>query len=385
MIGARGLYTTRSFGAGLSHAYVVNGLDVPYDVLVNGDRISVPAGGRRKLSVGFGEVVVEPVPGDYSFEPATAEVDVSLFERLGDDSTLIFNPDRSALFVIETAYYSSNPSLADPGKYEAHFGEASYVFEDVDYHFTETPEQIEVSSTPRNVERRALIHQNERSPGDRLAQVAALSLAYQQVLFLVRDGREREADRLIAGFLMQMRDHGLDRDEVESVGSMRAVARAEAHLDRKAYAKAAAASPDPLTRFGGALLDGDLDGAAEILGSGVAEAGAAEHLLLHAIAAYRDHPELAARHRGLALALLDAGSVDEKRLASWMRGEEEPPLRAACEVYPTPDKRPIALAVLGVQGTERRRELLEAALQHSYRNGLVKMLLVSILEREEEG
>ena len=215
------------------------------------------------------------------------------------------------------------------------------------------------------------------NPGD-------LSVAYQQVIFLIRGGRASEAERLTAGFLTLMRDHGLARDEVESVRTMLAVADAEARFDRAAYVEAAAASPDPLFRFGGALLDGDLEGAAGILSSGAAEAGAAEHLLLHVIAAEHDRPELATRHRALALALLEAGSAGERRLASWMRGEEEPSLRGAFEVYPTSDDRPIVLAVLGVQETDRRQEFLEAALLHSYRNGLARMLLEPMLEAEEE-
>ena len=60
LVGLLGWYVSRGFSARIAHAYVVNGLNVPYDVLVNGDRVSVPAGGRRELRVGFGAVTVEP-------------------------------------------------------------------------------------------------------------------------------------------------------------------------------------------------------------------------------------------------------------------------------------------------------------------------------------
>jgi len=166
LLAALVVYGYRTITAPISGVYVVNGLDEPYDVLVNGRTVSLPAAFRQSLTLPFGEVRIEPAPGGLPIEPAVIEVDQPLFTRAFDDTTLVVNPDRSALFVVETARYSVAGDR-EPG-YEPLFGEPFYVFHGLDYTFSEAPAQISLSSRSQVVTRTALQHVREFPPVDRL-------------------------------------------------------------------------------------------------------------------------------------------------------------------------------------------------------------------------
>ena len=142
------------------NVFVVNGLDIPYSVLVNGERMKLPAGGRVRADVGYGTLSVEPAPGDLPIDPAEMEIEAAFFSRDSDKLLFVINPDRSALIVWDEVTYGDESRTAATGGHRLHVGEPYYSFPNTDYPFRDSPKTVKPRSG-RPMERRYRVTQVE--------------------------------------------------------------------------------------------------------------------------------------------------------------------------------------------------------------------------------
>ena len=131
----------------IPHAYVVNGLDMPYSVLVNDALVNVPAHGWQQIGLNSGAVDVRPMAdgGGFTFTPFQIAVPPG---RDTQEPTLIINPDKVAVLSWEQIVYHRKSSESVDGfadQYAFHTGDAYYDFRGVTDHFVEPTETVEVS------------------------------------------------------------------------------------------------------------------------------------------------------------------------------------------------------------------------------------------------
>ncbi|MCA9254947.1 MAG: hypothetical protein KDA33_04890 [Phycisphaerales bacterium] len=127
-------------------AYVVNGLDTPYDVSVNGTTLSLPARAETRVAAEFGDNVIEAGPGAPPFEPIHFRIESDFFSRLFDDRVWIVNPDQLAAIVWKDIRYAPNPSSTPVDNRRFFAGKDRYVFDNVDYPFASPPDSLTVES-----------------------------------------------------------------------------------------------------------------------------------------------------------------------------------------------------------------------------------------------
>jgi hypothetical protein len=126
--------------------FVVNGLTVPYKVSINGTEHSLKPRSHRHIRVPYGTIDVGPVPGSLPIEPYTFELGAGFFDRAGSGPTVAINPDKTAAIVWEEAAYTTgDPAEGLEGDIKMYVGEGVYTFDELDYSFTDFPEELELS------------------------------------------------------------------------------------------------------------------------------------------------------------------------------------------------------------------------------------------------
>jgi tetratricopeptide (TPR) repeat protein len=124
--------------------YVVNGLDAPYEVEIDGERLRLPPASHACVELREGEHSVRVVDGvpipDQSFD-----LDSGLMARLLDTQMFVLNPDRAAVLLWSQAYYAKDAAGAPVGTSKLHASRLLYSFGHVDFPFREFPSEIVVS------------------------------------------------------------------------------------------------------------------------------------------------------------------------------------------------------------------------------------------------
>lgn len=128
-------------------AYLVNGLDQAYRVLVNGEEVSLPP--RQRVSapmLQFTGNTIRPIPGELAIPSADFDLgDASFAGRAFAKNMTIVNPDRAAIISWEQTAYSAKPLLGDHFSYKFHVGKLVHSFRDIDYQFRPFPDEVSVS------------------------------------------------------------------------------------------------------------------------------------------------------------------------------------------------------------------------------------------------
>ncbi len=168
------------------HVFVVNGLDVPYSVLVNDHKVRIPARGRTRVPVDFGSLLVKPVAGTkVKVDPVAVQLKAGFFSRASDRLVFLINPDRTALLSRDEVLYGDH-SGPGGGSSALLVGQQFYSFEDIDYAFTVPPHSISTSSRSERRTRIVLDQPREGSNEERAKYVlehrgkeAAANYCYQ--------------------------------------------------------------------------------------------------------------------------------------------------------------------------------------------------------------
>ena len=129
-------------------AYLINGLEVPYKVRVNGRVFTLyPHRSFKTDAVHFGSNTIEPESGSLPIEPVTFEVSSDFSQRAFDDVVVVVNPDKAALIDWERTLYGTSSSDKDGFTFRISVGEPYYTFSDIDFVFKDFPQQIQLSGT----------------------------------------------------------------------------------------------------------------------------------------------------------------------------------------------------------------------------------------------
>ncbi len=140
--------------------YLINALDRPYSVRINGETVTLEADGLTQTPLPYGEITLEPADGSPGFE--AQRVELSAWQHLGGGAFVVINPDRTAAIVSELVEYTDRARARLPGvngpsnPFDIHVGRAMYTFEGVDYAFEHAPDQIELRSRTDGAMRRAV-------------------------------------------------------------------------------------------------------------------------------------------------------------------------------------------------------------------------------------
>lgn len=126
--------------------YVVNGLHKPYAVKIGDRTVSLPAQGRKEITIAEGDVPVSaadavPIPNN------TVSVKTSFFVRPFLSRTFVLNPDCTAIISQEKeAYGQKHLAMNAPEAGVQYFvGKPVYEFSGIDYEFEPFPNQIKMS------------------------------------------------------------------------------------------------------------------------------------------------------------------------------------------------------------------------------------------------
>lgn len=130
------------------NVFVVNGADSTLFVRINGAQWRVPPLDHVKVEVPRGDVTVQRLDyygDDGPFE--TVAVETNVIAQLFGGHTIVINPDRAAVLLWEREGYYRNSAAADTEyDYEFSTGQLLYEFEDIDYAFVPSPDEINMIS-----------------------------------------------------------------------------------------------------------------------------------------------------------------------------------------------------------------------------------------------
>jgi hypothetical protein len=102
-------------------------------------------------------------------------------------------------------------------------------------------------------------------------------------------------------------------------------------------------------------------------------------LLLYALSAHAGEEQLADEHLGMGLIMLETGTPDERRIATWLRGEASPPISSVSDISQGLGVS-IVLAALAMRDDARREELLDASLRYDFADPFLECVLPQLLE-----
>lgn len=148
--------------------YLVNGLDRPYEVIVNGESFELLPMKQQEIKLREGEILVQIAePG---FNPFTVELKTPFWTRLLNNNTYIINPDGTAVFMWEKMPYFYKSITPDPSRdeqydYRYFAGKVFWEFRNIDYVFTDFPETVETNFIKRSLtlERLSLVTEYDPS------------------------------------------------------------------------------------------------------------------------------------------------------------------------------------------------------------------------------
>jgi tetratricopeptide (TPR) repeat protein len=185
--------------------YLVNGLNRPYTVSINGKEQSLQPG-ATPVNLPEGEVVIE-FPGGGQ-EPIRCKIETPFFSRPFTSYTFAINPDRVAFLVEDEAECAEipRPPTKPP---QLHGGEVLYSFKGLDYEFAEFPHSVQTKKgqtirktrvglapapTALDRYRRALQLENEYQQFEYARQLLLQEPDDPYFPFLlIRSGRDQEA------------------------------------------------------------------------------------------------------------------------------------------------------------------------------------------------
>lgn len=139
--------------------FLVNGLDRPYEVEINGESFKLLPLKHQKIKLREGEILVQIAePG---FSPFTAEIKTPFWARLLNNRTFIINPDGTAVLMWEKMPYFYDSITPDPSRgeqydYRYYAGKVFWEFRNIDYVFTDFPEKVETKVIKRALSRERL-------------------------------------------------------------------------------------------------------------------------------------------------------------------------------------------------------------------------------------
>ena len=144
LLGLVGVYLAAAAIGGHSRkVFLVNGLNKPYAVAVNGKEHKLTPNGATPIEIPEGDVQVEFRDPEVSGDPIQLQIETPFFSRPFLNRTFVLNPDRLAVLIQEQVEYSATPVNTNL-PYKLLVGESLYVLDGIDYPFVDFPPTLEV-------------------------------------------------------------------------------------------------------------------------------------------------------------------------------------------------------------------------------------------------
>ncbi|MCA9290708.1 MAG: hypothetical protein KDA25_06245 [Phycisphaerales bacterium] len=148
LLAAIGYAVTSLVLASHRSVHLVNGLDVPYDVTVNGTLYTLSPNARQVIRCAEGDVEMAIDLGDGEVFTQTGHFEGSFFTRPLDRTIVVLNPDLGALIEYEqSGYYERLPPVDEHAVYTVHTGRALHTFDSIEYPFEPLPATLRIKRT----------------------------------------------------------------------------------------------------------------------------------------------------------------------------------------------------------------------------------------------
>jgi tetratricopeptide (TPR) repeat protein len=159
------LYMTIAISRGRDRqVFLVNGLDQPYEVRVNGQVHTLSPGKAEPIRLAEGELSVAVTDVSLGIEPQTLQIHTPLLTRPFKRSLFVLNPDRTAALMWEETVYAVSHATDAEYPHAFHVGESLYSFDGIDYAFVEAPDEITLPSESSVVRKHRLSLYSGPSP-----------------------------------------------------------------------------------------------------------------------------------------------------------------------------------------------------------------------------
>ncbi len=183
--------------------WLVNGLDRPYNVTVDGVSYRLPPHARKRIDLPKGSIEVVVNDPSLDIAPQTARIESPFLMRPVRNEMFVLNPDRTAVILWEQAVYTARPASNQADTSHLSWVGLLSTFKGIDFPFVPLPDKIETSNRVERRERISLANKG----------VSSAMLAFWME---AEHGRDAAAAWL-------MRRATLDADDIEAA---RALSRA---------------------------------------------------------------------------------------------------------------------------------------------------------------
>ncbi len=121
--------------------HVVGALATPYQVSLNGQEITLSPYQVTTVVLPEGDISIEAGKGAPAGVAGSVHFETSFWTRPYLSPVLVINPDRLAIFCVQTVVYSANPGGDNPPS-EFFANSADYIFSGIDFPFASLPQTI---------------------------------------------------------------------------------------------------------------------------------------------------------------------------------------------------------------------------------------------------
>ena len=127
--------------------YLVNGLNRPYEVMLDGQSYSIPEAGYTKIKLSEGIRQLTVPDSELSIAAQTLEMHSSFWKRPFLDRVYVINPDTVAMLQWTKIFYAEHASQAPEPEWKLHVGQVLYIFDGIQFPFKEFPDEISLSGS----------------------------------------------------------------------------------------------------------------------------------------------------------------------------------------------------------------------------------------------
>jgi len=128
--------------------YVVNGLEYPYTVLINGKSYNLLPRSEIGVRIKEGTVKIEVPDKKIGIEPEQVQIKTEFLSRPFSQKVFVLNPDRTAIILWQEMLYAVDADISKPVNIpeSIYINKHFYEFDKIDYAFEEFPHQIKLPS-----------------------------------------------------------------------------------------------------------------------------------------------------------------------------------------------------------------------------------------------
>jgi tetratricopeptide (TPR) repeat protein len=159
--------------------YVVNGLNRPYEVVLNNRTYTLPTAAYQKIAIPEGRIDLKVTDESLQIPLSMVEMHSPFWKRALLERIYVINPDTIALIEWNKVYYHENVNLAPAPEWQMHYGKPLYVFDGVHFPFRMFPEEIKMSHSGSEARVQVKLFDTSEISPDRLPEVIEQVLGFE--------------------------------------------------------------------------------------------------------------------------------------------------------------------------------------------------------------